>query len=86
MIDGGDKIGDILGDIHFVEPFAVEQFWRTISEICPKDACNCTVAIGRFKFINAVCKNCVGGISKNTVSLAFFQFARNLPALIRPKK
>lgn len=33
VIDGGDKIGDVFGHIHLVEPLALEQLGRAVGQI-----------------------------------------------------
>ena len=78
MVQSGDKVGDVLGDVHLVEPGAVLQLLGAVGQVGAEHAVDNALPVGLVKALQAVGEDGVGGVGENPLGLALLQVVGNV--------
>ena len=78
MVERGDKVSDILGDIHLMEPLSGAEFWSPIGQVGTQHTINNAFFIRPIKLLQTVGKDRIGGVGENTACFLFFQFVSDI--------
>ena len=78
MVQSGDKVGDILGHVHLIEPRTILQPFGAIGQVRAKHAVDIAVLIGFVKALQAIGEDAVGGIGEDPLGVAGLQIVGDI--------
>ncbi len=73
MINGGNKVGYVLGYVHLFEPFARKQVGSSVCEVCTEYVVYHSFLISLVKLIKTRRKYRICGVGNYSFCLALFQ-------------
>ena len=78
VVDGGDEVCHILGDIDLVEPFALQKLRAAVGQVRTKYAADVAVCIRLVKLLQTVGEDGISSIGKNALCTALLQCVGNI--------
>ena len=82
MVDGGDEVGGVLGDIHVVVPLALQQFRLAVGQVRTQHGLDDAIVVGLVELVQTGGEQREGAAGKDVAGTAH----RRCPAWIRRRR